>query len=114
MLPVVDPGLGPDSVSLQLKETVTGDWAVQVPAIYGALFGPAVALPVTTGGVLSMRIGPNASGAFIDTLPALSVQLPLEFTPAAVVSCVNVCEPVGEPGATPEFAFAAEVLSTHE
>jgi hypothetical protein len=111
VFPVIEDKLGPDNESAQLKVTVTGDRFVHVPEVYGVLLGPAVAVPVTTGGVLSIRTGPNDSGAFVATFPALSVQLPLAPTPLAVVSCVNVCVPVGEPGTTPEFA-TGEALST--
>jgi hypothetical protein len=47
------------------------------------------------------------------TFPALSLQLPLALTPLAGVSCVKVCDPVGEFGTTPEFA-TDDALSTQE
>jgi hypothetical protein len=83
VFPVVEFGFAPESVSVQLKVTVTGDCFVQVPAVYGVLFGPTVALPVTTGGVLSIMIGPKESplGGFV-ALVATSEHAAVRVVPA--------------------------------
>src|SRR5207244_2978466 len=80
---VLSAGLMPDKASAQLKLTTTS-----------VLFQPlALAsgrrLPLMTGAVLSMLIGPKE--AVLATLPALSMQDPVFETDAVIPSAVTVC-----------------------